>query len=578
MINTTISKQLLTKLAGTGAYQRGADYFKQGAVVGWEKKKNRIHGTVQGSKLYHVTLTLGKNTLEGGCDCPASEGFDFCKHCVAVALQYQSETAEREKLAQGNASERIQAYLESLNKSELVQHFAQVIDDDPHLKHEWSIKADVALGKVDAPALKKRITAALPLNRHLYRYPQVRAYFAKVESISELLHQQIHVIAAEKALSLIDYMVERIFRALETIDDSGGFRLDSLQILAELHIDTLKRIDWSKDAMAAYLSEKFNNEHDLYPDIPLAYSEPLGEEGLIRFYQLAQQAWNALPQLTKNADWEDKAAYWNLQNLLSARADDAGDLETLLKIKQKTATTESDFLNLCELCLQHHLTEQADYWLMQARKERKDVKTGKTHFFRGPDRLDKLQISLYLECKEFDQALALQWRLFCESPSLEEYRELLQLEKHTQSNAMAVEAKHHLLNEIRSETLSKDIYRYQQQHLVDTLLHIYIKERNWPEALNLAEQHSIHPDLLVKLARGIKSSPTQAQPLYRRAVNFWVRQGKNSSYQRAVQLLREFDDTLQIEAHQRQFQTMLDELRKEFKPKRNFIAYLDEAF
>ncbi|MCK0713977.1 SWIM zinc finger domain-containing protein [Chromohalobacter sarecensis] len=69
-------------------------------VVGWNKQGATITADVEGSERYTVTLKLNKRGLDGGCDCPASEGIDFCKHCVAVALMYRAEQAEQARLAE----------------------------------------------------------------------------------------------------------------------------------------------------------------------------------------------------------------------------------------------------------------------------------------------------------------------------------------------------------------------------------------------------------------------------------------------------------------------------------------------
>ncbi len=89
-----ISHDHLIKLAGKAAFNRGMNYFKAGNVLSIKQKANRISADVDGTEIYRVTLRWTHNQFDGACDCPASEGFDFCKHCVAVALILQQTQLE----------------------------------------------------------------------------------------------------------------------------------------------------------------------------------------------------------------------------------------------------------------------------------------------------------------------------------------------------------------------------------------------------------------------------------------------------------------------------------------------------
>ena len=106
------------------------------------------------------------------------------------------------------------------------------------------MRADSNLGILDAKALKKRITAAIPYNRNLYRYNQVQSYFAQVETVMQQMCELAEQLPADDTLKLLDYALQRITRALETIDDSGGFRFGAVELLQAIHINTCNRLDW----------------------------------------------------------------------------------------------------------------------------------------------------------------------------------------------------------------------------------------------------------------------------------------------------------------------------------------------
>ena len=86
-------RALAQRLAGQNAYERGEQLFQNKAVTYLHFDKLSIQAKVQGSKSYDVKLSLLNDTVDGGCSCPASEGFDYCKHCVATLLEYQKQLA-----------------------------------------------------------------------------------------------------------------------------------------------------------------------------------------------------------------------------------------------------------------------------------------------------------------------------------------------------------------------------------------------------------------------------------------------------------------------------------------------------
>ena len=93
MIDAAAALATIERLAGPATFERGQALYHEQAILSYAKNRNTIISTVQsasdpGIKHYNVELTVNPKSYDGGCDCPASEGFDFCKHCVAVALQH----------------------------------------------------------------------------------------------------------------------------------------------------------------------------------------------------------------------------------------------------------------------------------------------------------------------------------------------------------------------------------------------------------------------------------------------------------------------------------------------------------
>ncbi|WDE11275.1 SWIM zinc finger family protein [Thalassomonas haliotis] len=218
-----IDKNMLIRLAGEGAYQRGVKIYQNGGVLSVREKAGHILAKVEGTDTYQVTLQITDKLLEGSCDCPASENFDFCKHCVATALAYQQQQTEQEQLQQAAPLERIQAYINQLPEQEVRDILFQLIADDDLLSQKWQLKADTASGSIDIKQLKKQITQALPY-RSIWEYSKVRNYFLRAETVLAPVFDIFTTLDAEDAFTLSQYLSRRLNKVLERLDDSGGYR------------------------------------------------------------------------------------------------------------------------------------------------------------------------------------------------------------------------------------------------------------------------------------------------------------------------------------------------------------------
>lgn len=571
MDETLISDSQLVMLAGDAAFSRGVQYYQQGMVIHWDKSGSTISADVEGSELYHVALKLTKQGLSGGCNCPASEGIDFCKHCVAVALAFRAEQAKQAQRVEGDTSDRIHAYVESLDKPSLIEALLSLIENDPVLYQQWSLKADAALGVLDYKALKKRITAAFPINRGLFRYSQVSHYFSKAEAVIEQLAEQVPQLPSVKSLALVDYALARMDKALETIDDSGGFRFHCEHLLHTLHIKTVKRLDWPADKLADYLYEKsFGGEEDRYPPIPDAYLDVLNQASQNAYHERLQQALDELPNQTATMEWDDRYRLTRLREPLLKRAQAAGDLPAILALYQKTISDEKDCLEAAELCIAYEAWDQVAAWLTYAA----ECEAKNNH--RWQLERNRLEIRLKLHRGEADAAAEQQWGIYQHTQQLEDYRQLVTLiEAHQLATDYRQQACDWLLKCITQP--SEKMPFYQVQRAKDSLLEIYLHEGRLDDAQALCAEHKVSAHLLYQLAKALPSPDAQI-PLYLRLVRLYVEQTNKQGYRQGIALLKELKKSLQTPAQYSAFAHMLTQLHSEFKAKRNFIKWLNEAF
>ena len=109
MTQTIIPTELLIKAAGQARFDQGIALFNQKYQITnfqYKNKQARAHiGQHKVSIHYHT------ETIEGSCDCPDSDGFDFCQHCVCLTLHANKNAQQINSLSKGPDKSKILAYL-----------------------------------------------------------------------------------------------------------------------------------------------------------------------------------------------------------------------------------------------------------------------------------------------------------------------------------------------------------------------------------------------------------------------------------------------------------------------------------
>ena len=268
-------------------------------------------------------------------------------------------------------------------------------------------------------------------------------------------------------------------------------------------------------------------------------------------------------------DWEQRYAHLRLSSFLLEWAEARHDFPDALAIKLKTATEQIDFIRIAEYCIQHNEWEQAKLWLARAAKLRQEPDGGHPKL-----NLERLQLVIRLHDQEYEKAMTLQWKIFSQSVQLADYLALLKLEQKVgKQRTQADRARVFLRDQMKSS--ANEFFRRRS---VNSLLEICLHEKDLAAALALVQAEPVHPPLLHQLAQAFAHQPVIAMTLYQRLAVFWVGEGKNDTYKRAVALLQECEQTLRVPAHQAAFQRLLQDMQTQFKSKRNFIQFLKAAF
>lgn len=554
-----IDEPLLVKLAGRGAFERGLDYFDEGRVSDIESTERRTTAVVNGARPYTVTLRHTHRHLEGGCDCPASEGIDFCKHCVALALTVQAQQASAKQINKKSVSGVIRHYLVQQSRDTLIAELMAFTERYPALRENLLQKAELSSETLTLSQLKKLITRVTPA-RQLWGYREVGAYFQGLESTLERIAGVADQIEPPVLLRTVEHGLKRLNRALESVDDSSGYRFGSQEILRRLHIDALRRLDWAPSKLASYLVDL------LLADTWEPFSESLGEyentldsRSLDAFFLEIEARLNALPQLPVGAEFDQKYPYIRLSGFLESQAREAGDIDRLIDIKQRIATDARGYSEIARLFLKQTDTDAAEEWLNKADRIAK-------HDY---ERDLPLWVDLYTARQDWAQAISVQQKLFEKQPEYAHFRKLMEMASRAgQEERVRNDTKEGLHEQLHSHA------RGVGGHAL-TLARILCDESDWQGAFETLAHVPTYQDVFAEAAGWFEAArPDYACELYQKAIELRIGRKNKTGYRAAVDLVVSVEPIFQ-KLGDSAFSELVTGLRKAHKQKRNFIAAMD---
>ncbi len=550
----------LVKLAGQGAYERGVAYYEEGRVARLAVVGERITARVDGTEAYEVRLQRTPLGFDGACTCPASEGFDFCKHCVAVALAVGARDAVMQATDADAAEGRIRAYLSGLPSDALIDIVLGALDGAPELENRLLMQADVAAGALDAKRLKKMITAAMPLS-DLWDYRQVAQYFERAEACMTGIESIAPSLAPADLLATVRHAFSRLEKALGRIDDSGGRRWGLQYKLHALHRNALARIGWAADDLAAYLLDlHLNDPWDTFNDVLDRYGDLLGDDGRVAYFAHVRSRLDALPDLAFGASFDESYPYKRLTGMLADGARAAGDHEALIELARRTCTSARDCYGIAALYLEQGSLDRALEWLDKG-DAAADERT----------RDHSLRVSVHRAREEWARAADAQLELFKRSPDLGQFR---QLEDLAVRAGQGEQTKQVAVDYLR---FGLDRDRWHGPACGLTLAAILHADGVTAEAVELVNACARNPQDLVDAAGWFaENDPGQAAEFVARAIEAHIQRTNKGGYRQAVDLLIE-QRGLFDRVGEHRFNEFITELRARHKPKRNLQALLNNV-
>jgi len=404
--------ETLRQLAGNKAFARGEEYFDEQLVEILINEPARVLAQVAGTEDYRTELRGRGKSVDGHCSCPAFRDFGFCKHMVAVGL-----AANAAGDADENVLSRIRGHLKSKGVDFLADMIVTMAERDTKLfrKLELAAMATQADHAGLETRLRKAIDGATRAGNYV-DYASAPEWAAGVDEVLDMIGELASGERAEIALRLANHAVDRIERALESVDDSDGECGALLSRAEDIYLCAVtaqrpEPVQFARDLFARAM----NDRYDVLFVALERYEEVLGEPGLAEYRRLTEAAWQKLSKRARRSD----EALDNRDRLLSSLdffAERDGDIDTRIALRATDLSSPYRYLALAEFCLEYRRKEEA---LRYAEEGLWMFEDG-----RQDERLVVFAADLLANSGREKDAEAHLWRCFERAPSLKLYSRL----------------------------------------------------------------------------------------------------------------------------------------------------------
>lgn len=334
----SLTEEQIRKSADGSSFGRGIDYYESGNICNPVRQGKELRGECYGSRdqLYKVRAVLKKSGIEdASCSCPRG---GFCKHIVALLLQYVHEPDSFEDVASLNVT------LARLSKEELIALIADLALRDPSLASVIGLAAGTSKGQsLDVTALNREVQRALR-RRDPY---DIEAGLRQVLETGDRLAEKEDWRGSGMVYAVVlDGLAASYPDELQEMDESGDIACIAQdceeglkQCLESGAIDKKTKRDWLITLLDAELADIEMGGIDFAPEVG---------DVILRFAD--KQDWEQLAvsireRIPKSDRWQQKF----LVNLLADWEEQHGNLEQARLLIQELGTLEQQiFLKVAE--------------------------------------------------------------------------------------------------------------------------------------------------------------------------------------------------------------------------------------
>jgi len=537
-------------------FNKGEQLLARKKVAVKSRDAHSIDAKVSGQLVYQVKLeVIDGSIFRSQCSCPAFAYQSLCKHCVATALAFNQ--TDEQCFEVEDDEQKIRHYLRQKTPEQLVDQLMDFVLDDPVKYKRLLFQIESASKTYTSADLNKLLTKALPM-RDVWEYNKVYDYFQHAQEVFDVFVEHAAKLPASEYFALIDKACARLDKALQRVDDSGGYRYGLVELLAEQSTQTFLRLDWSDKKKANWIIDNIINCYDY---ITTPYIEYLQTDALRQAF--LQSCQDEVDKIEVPIEITKRERDWGLYQLIQPLLEEAiskGDVHKQAKLLAKNASCIRDLVKISELYLISDDEFSAQDWLVKAQK------LPATDNEKRELQVQQVKVDAALGNKQ--QAWDIAWQCFIEQPDFQSY---LQLEQHILLTGCFDD---NYLSKVE-DSLLKNTRRHSA-----VALEFYLHHNRLEDAAKWAISNDVEYNLLAKLSFNlIESAPKQAIICCQRSISDLVKTGNNQVYAQAISYLTKFEEKwLNKPQDENLLKILIKDLLGKFSAKRNFVKSLNDNF
>jgi len=572
-LSDVLDEDLLINLAGDRYFERGEDYFERGLVRSMAQYGDRITAEVMGTEVYQVHLWLEDYDLKSRCTCPLGVDGLFCKHCVAVGLDWISEPPSYHPKSAapatpGTTMQDVRDYLARQDRDTLVNMMMERAMEDRPWREHLLVKAAVRQeGGADVQSFRRSMRQAIAIGDFV-DYWAAGSYADGVQTVMNGLEDLLDEGYATDVMELCEEAIELLEDAIDSVDDSDGHLHEILEQVQELHYRACKQGRPNPRALAERLFRtELASGYGFFHNAIETYADVLGDEGLATYKELVNEEWEQLPKLDGSRRQSFDYRRSKLNRIKETLVSMWGSLEELVEVIAKDLSQPSRYLQIAQLYQDHGKPEEAIAW---AEKGLKAFANSYIHWG-----LSDFLVSAYEEKGYFDDAVQLVWEEFQQQPSLHAYQKL-------QRQALKAKAWSTWRQKVFDSVHSGSEPKHKTQPYprfplggYSLLVEILLSEGDAEQAWKEAQAGGCSDSLWLKLAATREDEhPEDAVSIYQPTVEKLIGQTNNDAYAEAVRRIVKIQNLMHRLDRQSEFEEWRSHLINTYKRKRNFVKLM----
>jgi len=578
-LENALDRRTLRRMAGARSFERGEDYFAEGQVRALAEHEGTLTARVLGTREYRVKLWVEEGDVEFSCTCPVGTDGAFCKHCVAVGLAWleqgkEGKTSPGKPAKPSVTMDDVRVFLAGREKDALVGMLLEQAMEDDRLRQRLLMKAAGKAPKgPDLATYRQAIDDAVDTGGFV-DYRSAHDYAQGVEDVADSIEGLLKEGHAAGVIDLAEHALAAVEDAMGSIDDSDGCMGGILERLQEIHHAACRKAKPDPEELARRLFKwELRTDWDTFFGAAEKYAHVLGEKGLAVYRNLAEAEWARVPALDAGRDDPGKHGNrFRITHIMETLARRTGDVEAVVAVMKRDLSSPYAYLRIAETFQEAGKHDPALEW----------AERGLKAFPRRTDsRLREFLAGEYHRRKRHDEAMALAWAGFTDSPDLAQYENLKRhADRIGRWGEWREKALAHLrerIDEAKRET-RKDRWGGSGRADHSELVRIFLGEKDVDAAWQEAKAGGCTNDLWMQLAaKREKDHPEDALPVYRQQIEPTLARKNNEAYRAATGLLRQIRGLMARLGREAEFARYLESVRAAHKPKRNFMKLLDRA-